>query len=72
MLRNGKFIKEDTHVLKAAPYDTGKVKIGSHYVPNAKPAALNKEEQFVQSILLGIEERRQSFLSKVLGLVLKI
>ncbi len=71
MLKNGKFIKDST-IQKAAPYDTGKVKIGAQYVPNTKSAPLNREEQFVQSILLGIEERRQSFLSKVLGLVLRV
>lgn len=58
MLRDGKFIKE------APP------KIGAHYLP-AKQQEFNKEEQFVQNILLGIEERRQSFLSKVLGAVLR-
>ena len=60
MLRDGQFIKE------APP------KIGAHYTPNFKPQKFSKEEQFVQSILLGFEERRQSFLSKVLGLVLRV
>ena len=59
MLRNGQFIKE------APP------KIGSQYLPNSKQG-LNKEEQFVQNILLGIEERQRSFLSKVLGLMLRV
>lgn len=59
MLRDGQFIKE------APP------KIGAHYVPQT-PAAFSREEQFVQSILLGIEDRRQSFLSKVLGLMLRV
>lgn len=60
MLRDGQFIKE------APP------KIGAHYVPQFTQTKFSKEEQFVQSILLGIEERRQSFLSKVLGLVLRV
>jgi hypothetical protein len=59
MLRDGKFIKE------APP------KIGSHYIPQ-QAAPIGKEEQFVQSILLGNEERRQSFLSKVLGVMLRV
>ena len=59
MLRDGKFIKE------MPP------KIGAHYTP-VKAQAFSKEEQFVQSILLGIEEKRQSFLSKILGLVLRV
>lgn len=60
MLRDGQFIKE------APP------KIGAHYTPKFTNQKFSKEEQFVQSILLGIEERRQSFLSKVLGLVLRV
>ena len=60
MLRDGKFIKEDPP------------KIGSHYIPNPNASNFNREEQFVQNILLGIEERRQSFLSKVLGLMLRV
>ena len=60
MLRDGKFIKEDPP------------KIGAHYIPQLTAKDFNKEEQFVQSILLGIEERRQSFLSKLLGLMLRV
>ena len=59
MLRDGQFIKEDPP------------KIGAHYIPRTT-APFNREEQFVQSILLGIEEKRQSFLSKVFGLMLKV
>ena len=59
MLRDGKFIKEPPP------------KIGAHYMPQA-PSTFSREEQFVQSILLGIEERRQSFLSKVLGVMLRV
>lgn len=60
MLRDGKFIKEDPP------------KIGSHYIPSSRPALTSKEEQFMQSVLLGIEERQQSFLSKILGAVLRV
>jgi hypothetical protein len=60
MLRDGQFIKEDPP------------RIGAHYVPQFRTIKTSKEEQFVQNILLGIEERRQSFLSKVLGLVLRV
>ena len=59
MLRDGQFIKE------APP------KIGAYYTP--QPAApVSREEQFVQNILLGIEDRRQSFLSKILGVMLRV
>ena len=60
MLRDGKYIKEELP------------KIGAHYTPNNRHSVFSKEEQFVQNLLLGIEERRQSFLSKVLGLVLRV
>jgi hypothetical protein len=60
MLKEGKFIKETPP------------KIGAHYVPINKAVTVTHEEQFVQSILLGIEEKRQPFLSKVLGLVLRV
>jgi hypothetical protein len=59
MLRDGKFIKE------APP------KIGAHYLPT-KAQEFSKEEQFVQSILLGIEQRRQSFLSRFFGFMLRV
>jgi hypothetical protein len=60
MLRNGNFIKEDPP------------KIGAHYLPSNKATNLNKEEQFMQNVLLGIREHRQSFLSKVLGFMIRI
>ncbi len=60
MLRDGQFLREDPP------------KIGAHYVPQFHQTKFTKEEQFVQGILLGIEEKRQSFLSKVLGLVLRV
>lgn len=60
MLRDGQFIKE------APP------KIGAHYTPTFNKTKFSKEEQFVQNLLLGFEERRQSFLSRVLGLMLRV
>jgi len=60
MLKDGRFVKE------LPP------KIGVHYIPKAASMTPSKEEQFVQNILLGIREQRQSFLSKVLGLLLKV
>jgi hypothetical protein len=60
MLKDGRFVKE------LPP------KIGVHYVPKAATTNPSKEEQFVQNILLGTREQRQSFLSKVFGLLLKV
>ena len=60
MLKNGYFIKEDPP------------KIGAHYTRAYKPNAISKEEQFMQNVLLGIRERRQSFLSKILGFMIRI
>jgi hypothetical protein len=71
MLRNGKFIKEET-VIKVAPYDTGKLKIGAHYVPQLYPRAATPEERFAQGLILGIEEQRPSLLSKFFGLMLRV
>lgn len=58
MLRDGQFIKEEPP------------KIGAHYVPLRK-RGLSREEQFMQDILLGMEERRQSILSKLFGMMLR-
>ena len=60
MLRDGQFIREQP------------IKIGAHYTPNYQPAFFNKEEQFMQAVLLGIEQRRQSFLSRVLSFLLRL
>jgi hypothetical protein len=59
MLKDGKFIKEDPP------------KIGSHYIPT-KSMPFNREELFVQSVLLGINDNQQSFLSKFFGFVLRV
>ena len=60
MLRDGKFIKEEP------------IKIGAHYNPSYRPSFFSKEEQFMQAVLLGIEQRRESVLSKVLGFMLRV
>lgn len=60
MLKNGYFIKEDPP------------KIGAHYTRTYKPNTISKEEQFIQNVLLGIREQRQSFLSKILGFMIRI
>jgi hypothetical protein len=70
MLRNGKFIKEET-VVKIAPYNTGKIKIGSNYLPQIYPPSSTPEERFAQRLILGIEEQRPSLLSKFFGLMLR-
>jgi len=59
MLQNGQFIKEEPP------------KIGKFYVPRFKEDERTPEEQFMQSILLGYRNERYSFLSKVLGFLLK-
>jgi hypothetical protein len=60
VLRDGRFIKEEPP------------KIGSHYAPLNKPKTYTKEEQFMQNVLLGIREQRQSFLSKLFGYMLRV
>lgn len=60
MLRDGKFIREQP------------IKIGAHYTPCYRPGFFSKEEQFMQAVLLGIEQRRESVLSKVLGFMLRV
>ena len=60
MLRDGKFIREQP------------IKIGAHYTPCFQPAFFSKEEQFMQSVLLGIEQRKASLLSRVLGFLLRL
>lgn len=71
MLRDGKFIKED-FIAKVAPYDTGKIKIGAHYVPKVKEDASTPEERFAQSLVLGYRDKSASIFSKFLGLMLRV
>lgn len=41
---------------KVTPYDTGKVKIGCHYVPDTRPQ-LSPFEEALQEALLGASDR---------------
>jgi hypothetical protein len=60
MLRQGKFIKEEPP------------KIGAFYTPQSKADNHTPEERFVQSLLLGYEEEKESFLSKFFGFMLRV
>ena len=71
MLRDGKFVREP-RVVKVAPYDTGKIKIGEYYIPKFKEELRTPEERFAQSLVLGYREKKASFFSRFLGLMLRI
>ena len=60
MLRDGYFIKEEPP------------KIGAHYTPQFYQKPATPEERFVQDVMLGIEHRGPSILSRVLGRLLAI
>ena len=60
MLRDGKFIKEEPP------------KIGAHYVPRLRPEEYTPEERFVQSLVLGYQEKDVSIFSKFLGVMLRV
>ena len=60
MLKDGRFIKEEPP------------KIGRYYVPKTKEDACTPEERFVQNIILGHREANYTFLSKMLGYMLRI
>lgn len=60
MLRDGKFIKEDPP------------KIGRFYTPPFKEESYTPEERFAQSLVLGYREPDKSFLSKFLGMMMRI
>lgn len=60
MLRDGQFIKEDPP------------RIGAFYVPSFRPRYVTPEESMAQSILLGIEQKRASLLSRIFGLMLRV
>ena len=47
---------------KELPYNTGKVAIGSHYVPQ-KRTTLTREEELLQVALLGVGRTRQQALT---------
>jgi hypothetical protein len=60
MLKDGRFYKEELP------------KIGKFYIPKLKEDNCTPEEQFVQNIILGREERGHRLLSKMLGYMLRI
>ena len=60
MLKDGKFIKEEPP------------KIGRFYTPRLKEDDHTPEERFAQSLLLGWQDDKRSFLSKFFGLMLRI
>lgn len=70
MLRDGKFIRDES-LSRATPYHTGKVRIGELYTPPLYRKVLSAEDQFMQDIVLGIKNERQSFLSRIFGIILK-
>lgn len=60
MLVDGKFIKEEPP------------KIGVFYYTNYRKPNVTPEERMAQDILLGFRCQRESFLSKVFGLLLRV
>ena len=60
MLKDGRFYKEEPP------------RIGKFYLPKQKEDQCTPEEQFVQDIILGREDRGPRLLSKVLGYMLKM
>ena len=59
MLKDGQFIREEPP------------KIGAHYTPKAGTVP-TPEERLVQDILLGYRAQRQSFFSRVFGVMLRV
>lgn len=59
MLKDGRFYKEELP------------KIGKFYTPT-KDDKCTPEERFMQDIILGYKEQENSFLSKMLGYMLRI
>jgi hypothetical protein len=60
MLINGKFVKEEPP------------KIGVFYLPQYRVPRTTPEEKWVQDIHLGHRMEKNSFLSKIFGLMLRI
>ena len=60
MLVNGKFIKEEPP------------KIGVFYYTQYRKLRTTPEERLAQDILLGLRRQRESFLSKVFGILLRV
>jgi hypothetical protein len=60
MLKDGRFFKEEPP------------KIGKFYIPKQKEDHCTPEERFVQDIILGRQDKGHTFLSKMLGYMLRI
>lgn len=59
MLKDGQFIKEDPP------------KIGAYYIPKLSSSS-TPEERMVQDLLLGYTNEKESFLSRVFGVMLRV
>lgn len=60
MLKDGAFVKEEPPT------------IGRCYIPEFKVENVTPEERFMQDILLGYKDNRQSVLSRWFGLMLRM
>ena len=60
MLKDGRYVKEEPP------------KIGKFYVPRQKEDYCTPEERFAQDIILGQQDKGHTFLSKMLGYMLRI
>jgi hypothetical protein len=71
MLYKGKFVRS-VEVVKPAPYDTGKVRIGEFYSPPLYQKVSTPEERFMQDIVLGAKPYRESPITKFFGKLLSV
>ena len=60
MLKQGRFIKEEPP------------KIGQYYTPRNKEETHTPEEYFAQNLILGNTDRKYSFFSKFLSVMLRV
>lgn len=71
MLYKGKFVRS-AEIVKPAPYDTGKVRIGEFYSPPLYQKVSTPEERFMQDIVLGAKPYRESPITKFFGKLLSV
>ena len=71
MLYKGKFVRS-FDVVKPAPYDTGKIRIGEFYTPPLYQKASTPEERFMRDIVLGDKPQRESPITKFFGRLLSV
>jgi hypothetical protein len=60
MLKEGRFIKEEPP------------KIGRYYIPRYKEDEHTPEERFAQNLILGNADKKYSFFSKFLNVMLRV